>query len=192
MRRNMPDGKGNYNHLSQKIVFSHIIPKIRFMEHIRINFELEAYPSADELSDGDKELLQQALQATGKAYSPYSLFSVGAAVRLKSGKIVTGNNQENAAYPSGLCAERVALFYASANYPDETVEAIAITARAANFKVSNPATPCGACRQVMMEIEGQNRQKIRVIMQGENGKVLVSKSVENLLPMSFQGDQLKK
>jgi len=162
------------------------------MEKLRITLEYEIYPSADELSNEDRNLLAQAVQAAEKAYAPYSLFKVGAAVRLQSGIIVTGNNQENVAYPSGLCAERVALFYASANYPGDHVAAIAVTAKAMNFDLDGPVTPCGSCRQVMAEAENQNEHKIKVIMQGGNGKIMISNSVENLLPISFKADGLKK
>lgn len=162
------------------------------MEHIKLTFEIEAYQSKDELHADDRELLKQAAMAAKQAYAPYSLFKVGAAVRLKSGKIVTGNNQENAAYPSGLCAERVALFFASANYPDDAVEAIAVTALSDNFTINEPVTPCGACRQVMVEAEKLHNRKIKVIMQGENGNIFISNSIENLLPVSFKGDKLKK
>jgi len=162
------------------------------MEKLKLALEFEIYSSADELNIEDRGLLDQAVQAAENAYAPYSLFKVGAAVRLKSGKIVTGNNQENVAYPSGLCAERVALFYASANFPGDPVAAIAVTAKALKFELDSPVTPCGSCRQVMAEAENQNEHKIKVIMQGGNGKIMVSKSVENLLPISFKADGLKK
>lgn len=165
---------------------------MRYMEHFKVSLEFEVYQSANELDEKDQELLIHATQAAENAYAPYSLFKVGAAIRLKSGKIVTGNNQENVAYPSGLCAERVALFYASANYPGEGMETIAVAAKALHFSINDPVTPCGSCRQVMMEAENQNGHKIRVIMQGEKGKILVSGSVENLLPVSFKADGLKK
>jgi cytidine deaminase len=162
------------------------------MEKLNLALEFEIYSSAEELSKEDRDLLSQATQAAENAYAPYSLFKVGAAVRLQSGKIVSGNNQENVAYPSGLCAERVAMFYASANFPGDPVAAIAVTARAINFELEGPVTPCGSCRQVMAEAESLNEHKIRVIMQGGNGKIMVSRSVENLLPISFKADGLKK
>ncbi len=162
------------------------------MELFKVSLDFEVYQTIDELRPEDRELLIHAEHAAGRAYAPYSLFKVGAAVRLRSGVIVTGNNQENVAYPSGLCAERVALFYTSANYPGENVEAIAITAKAMNFSLQDPVTPCGSCRQVMMEAENQNQHKIRVIMKGGEGKIWISNSVENLLPVSFKADGLKK
>ncbi|HPR57520.1 MAG TPA: cytidine deaminase [Bacteroidales bacterium] len=162
------------------------------MEKLRLTIEFEYYRSSDELSEAERELFRAAMDAAKNAYAPYSLYKVGAAVRLESGRIVTGNNQENVAYPSGLCAERVALFYASANYPDDHIVAIAIAANAVNFTIKDKVTPCGACRQVMKEAENQNKHTIRVIMQGENGAVYISNSVENLLPISFKANELKK
>ena len=162
------------------------------MEKIKLTLEFEVYEPDGELPESDHQLLKMAAEAAEKAYAPYSLYKVGAAVRLQSGTIITGNNQENVAYPSGLCAERVALFYASANYPGDNPVAIAIRAKAVSFEVNDPVTPCGACRQVMMEAENQNEHKIRVLMQGEDGKIFVSRSVENLLPISFRADGLKK
>jgi cytidine deaminase len=117
---------------------------------------------------------------------------VGAAVLLDNGKIFTGNNQENVAYPSGICAERVALFYASSQYPDIPVKAIAISARARGFKINSPVTPCGSCRQVMAETENRFQQKMKLIMRGENGKINVVDGIKNLLPLMFRAEELKK
>ena len=105
----------------------------------------------EELSKEDQDLLQQATAACKKAYAPYSRFYVGAAILLENGKIVTGNNQENAAYPSGLCAERVAIFKASADYPAAQIKTIAVTASSEEFDIDHPVSPCGACRQVLKE-----------------------------------------
>ncbi len=162
------------------------------MKKIKHSVEIWAYDSPDELSADDREVLEHAVEASQKAYAPYSGFFVGAAVRLGNGRIIIGNNQENVAYPSGLCAERVALFHASANYPGETVKTIAITANSNGFKVTNPTTPCGSCRQVMAETENRQHEKIRVIMMGSSGICYVSDSVENLLPLMFRADELKK
>ncbi|HNV50968.1 MAG: cytidine deaminase [Bacteroidales bacterium] len=162
------------------------------MEKIQLILELELYSSENELSHDEKKLLEMAAEAAENAYAPYSNYKVGAAIRLKSGKIVTANNQENAAYPSGLCAERVALFYASANFPDDPPQTIAIKAKTSDFKIKDPTPPCGACRQVMIEAESRNNKNIRVIMQGDNGRVFISNSIENLLPMSFQASRLDK
>jgi len=162
------------------------------MKKIEQLIEIWEYDSPDELNPDDREVLEHAVEASQHAYAPYSKYFVGAALRLGSGRLIKGNNQENVAYPSGLCAERVALFHASANYPDEVVKTIAITARADGFKVTKPVTPCGSCRQVMAEIESRQTEKIRVIMMGNGGACLVSNSVENLLPLMFHADELKK
>ena len=158
----------------------------------KFGFEFEEYSSRDELTNSDSELLEHAIQAVENAYAPYSQFRVGAALRLSNGKIIKGNNQENVAYPSGLCAERVAFFHASSNYPDVAIEAIAITAKAQNFEISEPVTPCGSCRQVMSETETRQQENIRVIMMGQNGKIFTIKSVGNLLPLMFKAEGLKK
>ena len=141
--------------------------------------ELEAHASAD------AELLRQAHEATNNSYAPYSKFHVGAAARLANGVVVKGNNIENAAYPSGLCAERVALFSAQAQYPDVAVEALAITACSEITEVTEPVAPCGACRQVMVETEQRSGVPMRIICQGHTGKVFVFDGVETLLPFIF-------
>lgn len=133
----------------------------------------------------DAELLRQAHEATGNAYVPYSKFHVGAAVRLANGVVVKGNNIENAAYPSGLCAERVALFSAQAQFPGVTVEALAITACSEIKDVTEPVAPCGACRQVMVETEQRSGSPMRIICQGNTGKVFVFEGVETLMPFIF-------
>lgn len=138
-----------------------------------------------ELDPKDAELLRQAHEATNNSYAPYSKFHVGAAVRLANGVIIKGNNIENAAYPSGLCAERVALFSAQAQYPDVAVEALAITARSENAEVTEPVAPCGACRQVMVETEQRSKQPMRIICQGETGPVMVFDGIETLMPFIF-------
>jgi len=162
------------------------------MKEFTLSCTFSSFDSADELTPADRELLNEATKAAMDAYAPYSKFSVGAALRLENGKIIKGNNQENVAYPSGLCAERVALFYASANYPNQKVESIAVTANTKEFKIEDPVSPCGSCRQVMAESEKKQSANIRVIMKGENGKVYVSENVKNLLPLMFKADQLRK
>ena len=139
-----------------------------------------------------KKLLAAAQTAQRHAYAPYSNFKVGAAIWLDNGKIVTGNNQENAAYPSGLCAERVAVFAASSQYPDAVVKAIAITAHSEDFIISAPISPCGACRQVLAEYEYKSGTDIKLILTGETGKVWVIKSIRSLLPFTFDASNLKK
>lgn len=154
--------------------------------------EISKYPSENDLELNDRQLLAQAHEAALRAYAPYSHFKVGAAVLLDNGIIITGNNQENAAYPSGLCAERVALFYANAQFPDCTSVAIAITAIGETRPVTEPITPCGSCRQVMAEYEKKGGKNLKVIMQGQEGVVMVADSMKVLLPFSFANDLLLK
>jgi cytidine deaminase len=153
--------------------------------------QVEEYASPAELTEEDRTLLEKAVIARASAYAPYSHFEVGAAVRLVNGRIFTGNNQENVAYPSGLCAERVALFQSQAECPDVPVEAIAITAAAEEFAMTEPVSPCGSCRQVMAEYENRHRNRIRVIMAG-NGYIRAVNGIENLLPFMFMLEGLKK
>ena len=162
------------------------------MKKITLSLEFQEYSDAGKLPGEDSQLLQEAVRATGTSYSPYSHFRVGAAVLLENGEIITGSNQENAAYPSGLCAERVALFAASAQFPGVAVKALAITAKSIETVINQPVTPCGACRQVMMEYENKGGVPMKVIMSGEEGPVLVSPSVKNLLPINFDGNHLLK
>lgn len=133
----------------------------------------------------DADLLRQAHEATDNSYVPYSKFHVGAAVRLSNGVVLKGCNIENAAFPSGLCAERVTLFAAQAQYPGVPVEAIAITARAENTEVTEPVAPCGACRQVMVETEQRSGRPMRIICQGHTGPVFVFEGIETLMPFIF-------
>ncbi len=149
------------------------------------------YASLDELPEEDKKLIEQARKSVMSAYSPYSRFSVGAAVLLENGTVMLGNNQENASYPIGLCAERVAVFAAAANYPGVKMKAIAITALSKQFLIDKPITPCGACRQAIAEYEHRYKSSIRLIMVGESGKVLVADSIKQFLPYPFDGDDLK-
>lgn len=144
----------------------------------------------NELTEEMCELVMEARKISDKAYSPYSGFSVGAAVRLANGKIITGNNQENAAYPSGLCAERTALFYANANFPEVPVEAIAISAHNARGIVKEPVKPCGSCRQVMLETEIRFTNKIKIILDGQKSVYIID-GVDSILPMSFKPAALK-
>lgn len=147
--------------------------------------------SIDELDEADRALVEAARKATDTSYSPYSRFRVGAAVRLAGGAVVTGSNQENAAYPSGLCAERVALFAAGAGHPDRAVEALAIAAADEGGFTSVPVTPCGACRQVLLECEARGGKPVRVIMAGAE-KALVADGAETLLPLAFGDSYLKQ
>ena len=143
------------------------------------------YDSIDELEPKDAELLRKAHEATQNAYAPYSKFSVGAAMRMANGEIVTGNNIENAAYPSGLCAERVAIFGAMAKFPNVAIDALAITAHSSSKLITEPVAPCGACRQVMVEAEQVSKHPLRVMCQGETGPIMVFDGIESLMPFIF-------
>lgn len=143
------------------------------------------YEDEKELELKDAELLSQAHEAVQSSYAPYSHFHVGAAVRLSNGVVVKGANIENAAYPSGLCAERVALFAAQAQYPDVPIEAIAITAESEHNEIDEPIAPCGACRQVMVEAEQRSQRPLRIICQGHKGAIMVFDGIETLMPFIF-------
>jgi len=138
----------------------------------------------DELKEDEKMLIDAAKKSALDAYSPYSQFKVGAAVLLDGGIIVTGNNQENAAYPSGLCAERIALFYANARYPELPVEAVAIAAYTDGCYTDEPVTPCGACRQVILETQNRYKYPIKLYLFGED-RIYIVDQIGDLLPLSF-------
>jgi cytidine deaminase len=162
------------------------------MKQLTLRIDYTEYDSTETLNAADRELLERAVLASSSAYAPYSGFSVGAALKLANGNIVIGNNQENSAYPSGLCAERVALFSASANFPGIAVEAIALTATTGRFIMNGPVTPCGACRQVLAEYESLYGSKIRIIMSGTSGKVRIIEGIDGMLPFLFHANELKK
>lgn len=149
-----------------------------------IKITYQEYDSMDQLSPMDRELVEAAIQATEGSYAPYSKFNVGAAVRLDSGLIVKGSNQENAAYPSGICAERTAMFYASASYPENAMTDIAITASQEGVMCANPVTPCGACRQVMAQFQIKGGRPMSILLVGAN-KIWKFEKVEDLLPLIF-------
>ncbi len=159
------------------------------MEQIDINISIQSY-QLDELSPQDQELVQSAIRATNNAYANYSRFYVGAALRLENGKIVIGANQENAAFPSGLCAERTAVFAAQANCPDSPIETLAIAGRNEKGVLPNPITPCGACRQVILEIEDRYKKPIIILLYGTQ-KIYCVRSVKDLLPLSFVDDNMR-
>ncbi len=147
------------------------------------------YASDDELTEEERDLLEKAWEASHKAYVPYSGFYVGCAVLLESGEIILGNNQENAAYPSGTCAERTALFYVGSQGKGDQITKIAIRAWSERKPVEQPVTPCGACRQVMVEYERQGQKDIEVLMQGASGPILKLSGIQKtLLPFSFDID----
>jgi len=140
----------------------------------------------------EKDLVMLSRKMTKSAYAPYSEFYVGAAVLLENGQVITGNNQENGAYPSGMCAERVAVFAASSMFPGIPMKIIAVSARSTRVKLDVPVSPCGACRQVMLEYELLQNQPIKIILSSEKGKIFIIEKVKDLLPLSFSGDNLKK
>lgn len=154
------------------------------MKSFTLTTEIKVY-TMSELSEKDHRLVIAAQEATLRSYAPYSHFHVGAAVLLEDGTIVTGTNQENAAYPSGLCAERTALFYANSQYPKQAVMALAIAARTENGKLcKTPISPCGACRQVMTETEKRFEKPMRILLCGPD-EVFIAENAQSLLPLSF-------
>ena len=160
-------------------------------KEIQLQSTFTEYDDISDLPEQDRLLVAEARKSVGQAYAPYSHFQVGAALRLENGVILRGNNQENASYPIGLCAERVAVFAAGANYPGIRILSLAITANSTHFHVNKPITPCGACRQAIAEYEHRYQQPIRLIMVGESGKVLVADSIQHFLPYQFNADDLQ-
>jgi cytidine deaminase len=159
------------------------------MKTSEIRILVHEYQNINELTENEQNLLGEARKITKSAYAPYSGFHVGAAVLLNNGKIITGNNQENSAYPSGLCAERVALFYANANFPDSEVIAIAVSAVKNGVLVDEPVKPCGSCRQALAEAEVRFEKPIRIILDGSSS-IIVLNGMESLLPLSFSKKDL--
>jgi cytidine deaminase len=149
-----------------------------------INIKYSEYSDVNELSEDIKVLIDEAKESVSRAYAKYSGFYVGSAIKLDNGEVITGNNQENAAYPSGLCAERVAIFYANSKYPDVAVNAMVICAKTNGQFVKTPAAPCGACRQVMIETELRFEKDIKVVLYGKE-KIIIFESVKDLLPLYF-------
>lgn len=147
-------------------------------------FKFTEYSKKEDLNTEDAKLIEIAIDAQKSSYSPYSKFKVGAAILLKNGEIIQGSNQENGAYPSGLCAERVALFYAGAKFPNVPVKTVVITASFNNQLTSEPIPPCGACRQVMIESRNIGNEPIRVILVGKE-RIYEIEDVTYLLPFNF-------
>ena len=154
------------------------------MTEKEIKIDFKEYKSIDELEKEDKELAQAAISAMQGSYAPYSHFNVGAAVRIENGDIVKGANQENAAFPSGLCAERTAMFAAGAAYPDKAMTSIALAGGVMGRICATPATPCGACRQVMAQYQAKSGRKMSVLMIGKD-KIWKFSSVDDILPLIF-------
>lgn len=145
----------------------------------------------EELDEISQHLIEVAKENTKKSYAPYSKYSVGAALLLENGQIVSGSNQENAAYPSGLCAERTAVFYANAMYPDIAPKVLAIAAFYNERFIEEPISPCGSCRQVLLETETRYKQNLQVLLYGEN-RIYLIPSIKQLLPLAFNEQNLKK
>ena len=155
------------------------------MKEITITTQFKVFDSIEDLPNDIQNLMEQAVAVRKNAYAPYSKFRVGVALFLDNGKIVLGSNQENAAYPSGLCAERVAIFYTGANYPEAKVLKMAITAASDTNKTTVPIPPCGSCRQSIAEYEIRQETPIQIYFMGEIGVIYKSESLKNLLPFMF-------
>ncbi|WP_242204932.1 cytidine deaminase [Aestuariivivens insulae] len=155
------------------------------MREVKIKCVLQVFGGIDQLPEDVKDLMQEAIRARKKAYAPYSNFQVGAAILLDNGEVIIGSNQENASYPSGLCAERTAVYYAGAKYPNIKILKMAITAASSKGTTLEPIPPCGACRQAIAEYEVKQNQPIEIYFMGESGKVARSNSLSNLLPLVF-------
>lgn len=160
------------------------------MKKIQINTVFYEYPSMQCLSLEEKELMVQAIEVRKNAYAPYSKFRVGAAILLENGMVVLGSNQENAAFPSGLCAERTAVFQAGALYPNVKIRKIAISATSDIKVTKQPIPPCGACRQSLLEYENKQNEPIELLFMGAEGMVYKSPSVNNMLPFYFESSVL--
>ena len=159
------------------------------MKTIDINIRM-LFCQMEELQQEDRELIESAIGATNNSYARYSNFHVGAALRLADGRVVIGANQENAAFPSGLCAERSAIFAAQSQWPDQAITTLAIAARNDNGLLHDPVTPCGACRQVILEMEDRYQRPVRILLYGTDG-VYVIDSVKDLMPLCFVDKNMK-
>jgi cytidine deaminase len=155
------------------------------------NFSFEVYNTVDELLPQDALLVHEARKVTANAYAPYSNFNVGAIAQLKNGQMVAGTNQENAAYPVGICAERVLLSTAATLFPNIAIDTLAISYDNKNGESNHPISPCGICRQTLLEYEERVKQPIRIILSGLQGKIYIIEKASQLLPLSFGGDDLK-
>ncbi len=160
------------------------------MKEIKIESTISIYDTINELPEEVLILMEEAINIRKKAYAPYSSFLVGVALFLDNGKIITGNNQENASYPSGLCAERTAVYYAGSQYPEAKILKMVITAGALNKITTQPIPPCGACRQAIAEYEIKQKSPIEIYFSGEKGQIFKSNSLKNLLPFMFDNSEL--
>jgi cytidine deaminase len=161
------------------------------MKKKEYKFDFVTCASDKELTDADAALIKKAREATALAYAPYSNFMVAAIAKLSNGEIVTGTNQENASYPVGICAERVLLSTVSSLYPTIAIDTIAISYYNKNGKSDRPISPCGICRQTLLEYEERAKQSIRLILSGQEGEVVIIEKAAQLLPLSFGSDDLK-
>jgi cytidine deaminase len=161
------------------------------MRQTSIHIPVQIFPDRESLNPADSQLLDNAVQATVHAYAPYSNFSVGAAIRLSNGKILTGSNQENASFPAGICAERVVLSAASANYPGIAVTDLALTYINNSASGNRPISPCGICRQTLAEYEQRFDRSIRLILGGSTGEIFIIERATDLLPLAFSSQELK-
>jgi cytidine deaminase len=157
-----------------------------------ISISFVEYSSIDELNNSDRNLCLDSLKAMASSHSPYSGFRVGVAVLLASGKVVYGSNQENVAYPSGLCAERVALFAIGSSYPNDKIISMVISAQTDHFEIKEPVTSCGACLQVMAEYEKKQSSLISVLFYCPNGSIIRTVGIKSLLPFAFTETRLQK
>jgi cytidine deaminase len=155
------------------------------MDEIKITSKFTVFSNSDELSLSEKELFSQAVDARKNAYAPYSQFNVGTSILLANGQIFQGNNQENAAYPSGMCAERVAIWNASSQFPNIPIKKIFISANTKNKSLDRPVPPCGACRQTIVEYESKQKENIEIFFTGETGNIIKADSISELLPLAF-------
>lgn len=160
------------------------------MKEVKIETTLQVYDDISELPMVIQNLMSVAVDARSKAYAPYSQFNVGTAILLDNDEVVIGSNQENASYPSGLCAERTAIYYAGAKHPDAKILKMALTAASQNQMTNKPIPPCGACRQAIAEYEIKQEQPIEIYFMGAEGKVIKSSSLSNLLPLLFDNSVL--
>ncbi len=160
------------------------------MKKIDVVASATIFESVSELPSNVQELMEKAIEARKKAYAPYSKFNVGVALLLENNEIILGNNQENAAYPSGMCAERVAIWKAGSDYPGVKVKQLVITASSSNSKVDKPVGPCGACRQTLSEYEINQKEPIEIYFMGEVGTIVKTDSLLSLLPFSFDRSYL--
>lgn len=160
------------------------------MKQIEIASKAIVFENLEELETEDRMLMDKAIEARKNAYAPYSKFNVGAAILLENNTIVLGNNQENAAYPSGMCAERVAIWKAGSDHPNVKIVKIAISASSSINRVDKPVGPCGACRQSLSEYEIKQKQHFEVLFMGEIGQVIKAYSLQSLLPFSFDASYL--